>query len=110
MTASPSASRRSRPRSSRRRRRRLASSPWTLLVHAFRNGIVLRDPRLPAEALPDDWPERRARALFADLYARLSPRADLFVSRTFASLEGPLAAETEATRRRLDVLVAAAAP
>ena len=71
---------------------------------------MLRDPRLPAEALPDDWPERRARALFADLYARLSPRADSFVSRTFANLDGPLAAETEATRRRLDVLVAAAAP
>ena len=79
----------------------------TLLVHAFR-GVVLRDPRLPAEALPEDWPERRARALFARLYAQLSPAADSFVSRAFASRDGPLAAETEATRRRLDGLAAAA--
>lgn len=81
----------------------------TLLVHAFR-AAVLRDPRLPAEALPRDWPEPAARALFADLYARLSPAADSFVSRTFANLDGPLPVETGATRRRLDALAAAAAP
>jgi phenylacetic acid degradation operon negative regulatory protein len=81
----------------------------TLIVHAFR-GVVLRDPRLPAEALPDRWPETRARALFADLYARLSPSADSFVSRAFASRDGPLPAETDATRRRLDRLAVAAAP
>jgi phenylacetic acid degradation operon negative regulatory protein len=77
----------------------------TLLVHAFR-GVVLSDPRLPAEALPRDWPEERARDLFARLYGRLSPAADSFVSRVFASLDGPLPAATEATRRRLEVLAA----
>ena len=76
----------------------------TLLVHAFR-AVVLRDPRLPAEALPGDWPEARARALFAAL-RRLSP-CGRFVRRPgFASLDGPLPAETEATRRRLSDLAA----
>jgi phenylacetic acid degradation operon negative regulatory protein len=77
----------------------------TLLVHAFR-AVVLRDPRLPAEALPGDWPEERARALFARLYTRLSPAADSFVGRVFVSLGGPLPAATEATRRRLEGLAA----
>jgi phenylacetic acid degradation operon negative regulatory protein len=77
----------------------------TLLVHAFR-GVVLGDPRLPAEALPADWPEGRARQLFARLYGRLSPAADSFVAQAFASLDGPLPAATEATRRRLEGLAA----
>ena len=77
----------------------------TLLVHAFR-AVVLCDPRLPAEALPGDWPEARARALFARLYGELSPAADSFVAQAFASLDGPLPAETEATRRRLSELAA----
>ena len=62
----------------------------TLLVHAFR-AVVLRDPRLPAEALPGDWPEAPARALFARLYGELSPAANSFVAQVFASLDGAAA-------------------
>ena len=60
----------------------------------------------PAEALPEDWPEGRARELFARLYRRLSPAANSFVAQVFASLDGPLPAATEATRRRLAGLAA----
>ena len=68
--------------------------------------MVLSDARLPAEALPADWPEGPARELFARLYRRLSPAADSFVAQVFASLDGPLPAATEATRRRLEGLAA----
>lgn len=38
-----------------------------LLIHQYRR-IVLRDPILPAEILPNDWPGMAARALCADIY------------------------------------------
>jgi len=71
-----------------------------LLVHGFR-AVVLADPRLPAEALPDDWPAPYARRLFAGLYLRLSAAADSHVARRFTSLAGPLPPETAATQRRI---------
>jgi phenylacetic acid degradation operon negative regulatory protein len=79
-----------------------------LLVHAYR-AIALREPCLPTDALPADWPGADARALFARLYARLSPAADSHVGRTFVDLDGHLPAITPATRRRLALLDAAAA-
>ncbi|MDJ1158108.1 phenylacetic acid degradation operon negative regulatory protein PaaX [Chelatococcus sp. SYSU_G07232] len=41
-----------------------------LLIHEYRR-IVLRDPILPVEVLPDDWPGTAARALCASLYKDL---------------------------------------
>ncbi len=46
-----------------------------LLVHAYRR-IVLRDPILPAAVLPEAWPGTAARALCADLYARVLPASE----------------------------------
>ncbi|MBW8724801.1 MAG: phenylacetic acid degradation operon negative regulatory protein PaaX [Inquilinus limosus] len=46
-----------------------------LLIHAWRR-IVLRDPVLPADLLPPDWPGTAARALCADLYHRLLPASE----------------------------------
>ena len=44
-----------------------------LLIHYYRR-VVLRDPLLPAELLPQDWPGRAARELCGDVYrALLSP-------------------------------------
>lgn len=74
-----------------------------LLIHMFR-AVLLRDPRLPAAALPEDWPGHAARALFAGLYAALSPGADAHVARSFSTLQGPLPNATPATRRRLTTL------
>lgn len=39
----------------------------TLLIHEFRR-VTLRDPMLPAELLPADWPGQRARDLAAAVY------------------------------------------
>ena len=41
-----------------------------LLIHDWRR-IVLRDPGLPAELLPSDWPGEEARALTRRIYAAL---------------------------------------
>jgi phenylacetic acid degradation operon negative regulatory protein len=41
-----------------------------LLVHEWRR-VVLRDPALPAELLPEDWPGHAARALAIRLYRQL---------------------------------------
>lgn len=62
-----------------------------LLVHAWRQAL-LRDPRLPAEALPADWPGHAARALFHRLYAALSPAADSQIAARFEGPQGLLGA------------------
>jgi phenylacetic acid degradation operon negative regulatory protein len=41
-----------------------------LLIHYYRR-VVLRDPLLPAELLPHDWPGRAARELCGDIYRAL---------------------------------------
>lgn len=46
-----------------------------LLIHEFRR-IVLRDPNLPDDLLPPDWPGAVARRLCSALYARLAPASE----------------------------------
>lgn len=75
------------------------------LVHVFRR-ILLRDPELPAAALPAAWPGLRARSLFADLYPRLSQTADSFIGAQLEGEAGVLAAGTVETQRRLTSLTA----
>ena len=75
------------------------------LVHQYRI-IVLRDPQLPAAALPDDWPHAEVRRLFASLYTRLSAKADDFVARKFRTADGPLPGQTAATKHRMTELLA----
>ena len=41
-----------------------------LLIHAYRR-IALRDPMLPVEILPVDWPGETAQALCAEIYEKL---------------------------------------
>jgi phenylacetic acid degradation operon negative regulatory protein len=74
-----------------------------LLVHEYR-GAALADPRLPASALPRDWPGRPARRLFARLYLRLAPPADSHVARSFRDAAGPLRQQPAMMARRLDTL------
>lgn len=71
-----------------------------MLVHDYRS-VLLRDPRLPIEALPQDWPGNAARTLFADLYRRLSPETDRYTGMHLQSVSGILPASTEATEKRL---------
>ncbi|RDJ07006.1 PaaX family transcriptional regulator C-terminal domain-containing protein [Rhizobium grahamii] len=74
-----------------------------LLVHRFRT-VHLHDPRLPASALPDNWPGSAARRLFSGLYRHLSTKADAFVADTFITASGSLPASTEGTDIRLEML------
>lgn len=60
-----------------------------LLVHDFRR-IALRDPGLPASALPADWAGTAARVLFRRCYDRLTPVAERHVLSHFVDAEGPL--------------------
>jgi phenylacetic acid degradation operon negative regulatory protein len=66
-----------------------------LLVDAWR-AALLRDPRLPAEALPDDWPGWAARGLFGRLYRALSPAADSAVAARFEGGDGLLPRDSDA--------------
>jgi phenylacetic acid degradation operon negative regulatory protein len=70
-----------------------------LLVHLYR-GALLRDPCLPRAALPSDWNGERARALFVDIYRRLSPAAERAISAQLEGEAGPLPAQTADTERR----------
>ena len=73
------------------------------LVHLYRHA-ALRDPRLPADALPKDWPGHAARRLFVNTYLSLSVDADREVGAKFADDEGLLSVGTEETYARIERL------
>ncbi len=61
----------------------------TLLIHEYRRAI-LRDPMLPDELLPIDWPGTAARALCGDVYRRVWQSAEAYVLSNLESADGPL--------------------
>lgn len=71
-----------------------------LLVHLYR-GVLLRDPGLPAAALPRDWPGTEAQALFRSLYPALTPLAEAHIGSVMEGENGPLAEHTPRTQARL---------
>lgn len=75
------------------------------LVHAYRHA-VLRDPHLPVEALPPDWPAAKARALFSKLYSALTPAAERAIVASLSARNGPLESATDLSRARLEQLQA----
>lgn len=60
-----------------------------LLIHEFRR-IVLRDPGLPEELLPADWPGSVARELTARIYRRLIEPSERFLDSHAQDRKGPL--------------------
>ncbi|MFC4624771.1 PaaX family transcriptional regulator C-terminal domain-containing protein [Daeguia caeni] len=74
-----------------------------LLVHVYRS-VLLRDPRLPGEALPANWPAPEARALFARLYRALTPNAESYIAQNHENALGLLPEKTPATIQRLNSL------
>jgi len=66
-----------------------AMAARTLLIHDFRRA-VLRDPMLPPEMLPRDWPGEAARDLAARIYARLAPPSETWLDSVGARSDGPL--------------------
>lgn len=61
----------------------------TLLMHGYRRAI-LRDPMLPDELLPADWPGTAARALCRNLYRLVEAAAERHVMATLETAEGPV--------------------
>lgn len=74
-----------------------------LLVHLYR-GVLLRDPGLPPQALPPDWPGTQAQALFRSLYLALTPLAETHIARVMEGEDGPLPQATPRTQARLSSL------
>lgn len=60
----------------------------TLLMHDYRRAC-LRDPLLPEELLPPDWPGAAARLLCRNLYRALQAGAERHVADVLETSEGP---------------------
>lgn len=75
----------------------LAFKLRTLMVASYRR-IVLADPLLPAELLPDGWIGTRARAIAAAVYDRCADAAEDFLAATAELPEGRLTAGERAGR------------
>lgn len=65
----------------------------TLLLHEYRK-IHLRDPLLPAALLPKDWVGSDAQRLCRELYARVFPASEHYLSATVQTRAGALPAPT----------------
>jgi len=61
----------------------------TLLIQEYRK-ILLRDPMLPQELLPDKWQGAAAYQLCRNLYMQLFEAADTYLSETMQTADGPL--------------------
>ena len=70
-----------------------------LLIHYYRR-IVLRDPLLPAELLPKDWPGKEARALCGSIYRTLLPASERWLDAHATDENGRLPPAGETLRRR----------
>jgi phenylacetic acid degradation operon negative regulatory protein len=70
-----------------------------LLIHHYRR-VVLRDPLLPAELLPKNWPGREARALCGEIYRTLLPASERWLDAHAIDENGVLPPAGEALRHR----------
>jgi len=75
----------------------------TLAIHEYRR-ILLRDPQLPEELLPERWEGRVARGLCARLYRRLEARAAQHLLATCETSSGQLPPASRSYRQRFSGL------
>ena len=73
------------------------------LVDHFR-AAALADPRLPAQALPADWPADVARRLFVTLYLAVTAQADRHIGLALRNSDGLLPEQTTMTDFRVNAL------
>jgi len=71
----------------------------TLLMHEFRR-VLLRDPQLPQQLLPKDWPGEPARRMCRELYSATQCGAEQYLMDTLETIEGPLPQPAEYFFRR----------
>lgn len=77
----------------------------TLLIHYYRR-ILLKDPALPLELLPTDWPAISARTLSMNIYKKVFELADEYFLSVAATAEGPMPNATAHYWRRFGGLAA----
>jgi phenylacetic acid degradation operon negative regulatory protein len=70
-----------------------------LLIHRFRR-LVLRDPGLPLDALPEGWPGIEARRLAAEAWLLLHEPAERWLDGNGETEAGPLPPQDATARRR----------
>ena len=75
----------------------------SFLIHEYRK-VLLRDPALPPELLPADWPGRAAYELTRALYRAVVWPAELFVDHAFQTESGPLPSPDKSFRLRFGEL------
>ena len=61
----------------------------TLLIQEYRK-ILLRDPQMPDELLPNDWHGADAYRICRDLYRRLTKPCDAYLTATMQNVDGAL--------------------
>jgi len=71
----------------------------TLLVHDYRR-LVLRDPRLPLDLLPEAWPGTEAHEVAEQAYRALLPASEAWLDAEDRTPDGPLSPPGEAFYRR----------
>ncbi len=71
----------------------------TLLLHEYRR-VLLRDPNLPEQLLPADWPGRTARDLCRDMYAALLDASEDYLREVVEVADGTLANASRLLRKR----------
>jgi phenylacetic acid degradation operon negative regulatory protein len=62
-----------------------------LLIHEFRR-VQLRDPQLPRQLLPADWPGDNARQICREIYTLVSAQSELHLTNLLETADGPLPA------------------
>jgi phenylacetic acid degradation operon negative regulatory protein len=77
----------------------------TLLIHDYRR-IHLRDPLLPPALLPDDWVGSAAYDLCRNLYARVFPAAEHYLTSVGTTLNEPLPAAQPTAYQRFGGVLA----
>jgi phenylacetic acid degradation operon negative regulatory protein len=70
-----------------------------LLIHYYRR-VVLRDPLLPPQLLPKDWPGRAARELCGEIYRALLAASEQWLDQHGTNEAGPLPQARAALSRR----------
>ena len=71
----------------------------TFVIHEYRK-ILLRDPRLPNELLPDNWRGHQARQLVAHIYHQALDLSEEFIDAALTDQHGPLPAPDPSLARR----------
>ena len=80
-----------------------------LLMHEFRR-VQLRDPQLPHQLLPTEWPGDSARDLCSEIYRLCQQRAEEHLMNVLETADGPLPPATDSFYARFGGLQTTAVP